>query len=220
MLDSMYESKIFESMFDIIPFGVYVASTQTYEVIYMNSYFREVLGGQPEGKCYEAIYGEDTPCFHCNFKQLLTADGKPNGKTLVYEHFNESNDRWYQMQDKCISWPTGEIVKYSIAVDITDRKRYQNELAEAHATLALNNKKLLNQNRLQQELLIQQIGCHRAGNERAANIDGDNGPRPLHDDRHNIVHAEKDNLSSRFNRLAGQVGDRNIEIAAEEGAAE
>lgn len=154
--NALYENRIFETLFDIIPFGVYVANAKTYELVYTNSYFKEALGGAAAGKCYQAIYKEEKPCFHCNFHQLLDSEGRPNGKTLVYEHFNESNDRWYQMQDKCISWPTGDIVKYAIAVDITDRKRYQNDLAEAHANLALSNKKLLNQNRLQQELLIQQ----------------------------------------------------------------
>jgi signal transduction histidine kinase len=50
-----------------------------------------------------------------------------------------------------MSWPDGRVVKYSIAVDISELKEVQNRLAEAHAELALKNRELARQNELLQE---------------------------------------------------------------------
>jgi diguanylate cyclase (GGDEF)-like protein len=41
-----------------------------------------------------------------------------------------------------MAWPDGRVVKYSIAVDISELKKTQNQLAEAHAQLVLKNKEL------------------------------------------------------------------------------
>lgn len=39
-------------------------------------------------------------------------------------------------------WPDGRLVKYTIAIDITESKKIQNRLAEAHANLILQSKEV------------------------------------------------------------------------------
>lgn len=152
----MQEGKIFETLFDIIPFGVYVADVDSNEIVYINSFFRDSISDIKRKKCYELIYGLDEPCSFCRNSEMLDSSNKPNGNSIVFEHFNDLNDKWYQLQEKCISWPNGKVVKYSIAVDITEQKRFQNDLAEAHARLAIQAKELEEKNRAQEELIIQQ----------------------------------------------------------------
>ena len=133
------EKSLFFGLFDAIPFGIYVADIDSYELIYVNQSMHEDPKSLVGNPCYKMIYGENAPCHFCNIKKLLDKNNSPNGETIVQERFNEATDKWYQLQDKCMGWPDGRLAKYSIAVDISELKKAQNSLAEAHAELALFN---------------------------------------------------------------------------------
>ncbi|MGE4535493.1 MAG: diguanylate cyclase [Desulfovibrio sp.] len=139
----MRENALFESHFDLIPFGIYVVDAATYSIVYSNRVYIERFGKHLGATCHKILYERDEPCTNCRLAELLTPAGLPNGNTLVFEHFNEVDDRWYQMQVRAMTWPDGRVVKYSIAVDISDLKDTQNRLAEAHAELALKNRELM-----------------------------------------------------------------------------
>ncbi|NDY56515.1 histidine kinase [Desulfovibrio sulfodismutans] len=151
MSGNMLESSLLETHFDVIPFGIYVVDVATLNLIFVNRHFRDRLGDLAGRRCHEAIYESPQPCLFCKIRNLVDRDGLPNGKTYIFEHFNDKDDRWYQLQEKSMSWPDGRVVKYSIAVDITELKEVQNRLAEAHAELALKNRELSRQNELLQE---------------------------------------------------------------------
>lgn len=136
------EDYMVETFFDVIPFNIYVVDVKTYRLIFLNRFAKSMFGDLKGQTCYSALYEEESPCFHCKFKELLGEDGLPNGNSAVYEHFNPMDDHWYQMQDKALHWPSGNVVMCSIAVDISELKATQNQLAEAHAQLALKNKEL------------------------------------------------------------------------------
>ncbi len=148
---SMLESALLRTHFDVIPFGIYVVDVTSLELVFVNKLFRERMGEAVSGKCYEVIYANDRPCPHCRIAELLTPQGMPNGKTVIYDQYNEHDERWCQLQEKTMGWPDGRVVKYSIAVDISELKETQNRLAEAHAALALRNRELADQNRILQE---------------------------------------------------------------------
>jgi signal transduction histidine kinase len=145
---SMLESALLKTHFDVIPFGIYVVDVATYEVVFLNRHSRENLGPAEGGKCYKVVYDNDAPCLHCRIPELITAAGLPNGRTAVYDLYNERDERWSQIQEKAMGWPDGRVVKYAIAVDISELKETQNRLAEAHAELAIRNKDLAGQNTL------------------------------------------------------------------------
>lgn len=138
----MIENDLFQTMFDIIPFGIYVVDVNTFQIIYMNKHMIEHRGNFIGKLCYENIYCEDTICHFCKIRQLIDSNKAPNMNSIVFEIFNPADDKWYQIQEKAISWPDGRVVKYSICVDITELKETQNKLAEAHAQLAIKNKEL------------------------------------------------------------------------------
>ncbi len=138
----MIENTLFESHFNMIPFGIYVVDVKTYEIIFTNRYFKDHFGEPTETCCYKAIYKLQDPCLMCKLHELVDADKRPNGKTFSYEQFNEIDDQWYQINERAMTWPDGRVVKYSIFVNISELKETQNRLAEAHAQLALKNKEL------------------------------------------------------------------------------
>ncbi|WP_428568042.1 MAG: diguanylate cyclase [Solidesulfovibrio sp. DCME] len=135
----MMENALFESHFDLIPFGIYVVDAFSYTLVYSNRAFIDRFGDHAGHTCHKVLYESDRPCGNCRMGELLGPDGRPNGRTVIFEHFNEVDDRWYQMQNRAMTWPDGRVVKYSIAVDISALKDTQNRLAEAHAELALKN---------------------------------------------------------------------------------
>ena len=139
----MMENALFESHFDLIPFGIYVVDAASFRLVYNNRAFTERFGSHVGKICHTALYERDVPCPWCRMRSLLTDDGLPNGETLVFEHFNEVDDCWYQMQIRAMTWPDGRVVRYAIAVDISELKATQNRLAEAHAELVLKNRELL-----------------------------------------------------------------------------
>ncbi len=148
---SHYEVTLLKAHFDVIPFDIYVVDVESYEIIFTNRVISNRLGDVVGHTCYKTLYQRDTPCLFCKIPQLIDKHQKPNGATVIFENFHDLEDRWYQFQEKAIGWPDGRVVKYSIAVDISELKLAQNKLAEAHAELALKNKELVNQNSLLSE---------------------------------------------------------------------
>lgn len=138
----MQENILFETHYDIIPFPVYVVDIESYQIIFSNHAFRREFGDHRGKICYKALYDYDSPCPQCSIDKLVDENGKPNGQTVVFESFNESNQKWYQLQERIINWPDGRKAKSSMAVDITELKITQNKLSEAHAELAIKNKEM------------------------------------------------------------------------------
>ena len=137
------ENSLIETMFDVMPFGVYVVDVKTMEIIHMNRVMISLRGSNLTGRtCYRALYENDAPCIFCRMSEVLSPDQKPNGHSVTYDHFDDIKDGWFQIQSKAITWPDGRVVMCVIAVDISELKETQNHLAEAHAELALKNKEL------------------------------------------------------------------------------
>lgn len=136
----MLEDQLFKTLFEIFPFGVYVVDIATYQIIYANQSCQDAHGDCVNKICYEALYKEDRPCYACKIGQLLKSDAN---QTLIFERFNEYNECWYQHYERILRWSDGRLVKYTVEVDISALKATQNQLAEAHALLALRNKELV-----------------------------------------------------------------------------
>lgn len=148
----MKEYKIFETLFDMMPFGIYITDMDTYEPVYLNSVFKQKFGDPGQKKCYELIFGNDAPCLFCKISHLQERINSKNNQPIVHEQFNDMDDRYYRMEERAIYWHTGVPVKYTIAIDTTEQKIVQNSLAEAHANLVFQSKELESKNIQLQEL--------------------------------------------------------------------
>lgn len=126
---------------DFIPFPIYVVDTRTLELVSVNQAMQHKTGAQPGQICHKAIYGEDKPCIFCKIGALEEQAVDGNAAT-IFEHFNDSDDCWYQLNEALVDWFDGRRVKHSIAVDIGALKEAQNELTDAYAQLALKSVEL------------------------------------------------------------------------------
>ncbi|MFZ5775871.1 MAG: MASE3 domain-containing protein [Thermodesulfobacteriota bacterium] len=110
---------------------VYVADMQTYELLFMNKYGREIWG-EPGGRlCWQVLQSDQCgPCPFCTNDKLLDPDGNPNDG-YIWEFQNILNLRWYDCRDQAIRWHDGRLVRLEIATDITDRKQAEQSIQNA-----------------------------------------------------------------------------------------
>lgn len=129
LVDALVCQQKFLKILDGLKAIVYVSDMQTYEILYINKYTRDIFG-DIEGKiCWKTIQqGQETPCEFCTNSLLVDNKGKP---TDVYnwEFCNTRNNRWYDMYDRAIEWTDSRIVRLEIAYDVTDRKHSEHALA-------------------------------------------------------------------------------------------
>ena len=122
---------------------IYIVDMDTYEILFINAYGRQLVGDSAGKTCWEVLQqGQDGPCAFCTNDKLLK-DGKPTG-TYEWSFKNTMNQRWYLCQDSAIPWIDGRFVRMEMATDITERKLLEDEVRryndELQALLAEKDK--------------------------------------------------------------------------------
>ena len=121
---------------------VYVADMDTHEILYVNRFGQSVWGDTEGRKCWQVIQaGQTGPCEFCTNDQLLDQKGQPAG-VIYWEFQNTRNGRWYYCSDSALRWIDGRMVRVEIALDITDRKRAEEKLADYILELEHLNRQL------------------------------------------------------------------------------
>jgi anti-anti-sigma regulatory factor len=114
----------FMTVLENLPDVLYVVDLQSYRILVANRALREMIGEDPTGKeCFAALYGFAAPCDFCTI-DIIQKDRKP----YTWERYNECFGRHYQITDQILRWPDGRDVRVEVAVDVTDRKRSEDEL--------------------------------------------------------------------------------------------
>lgn len=151
------DSKVrFETVMDSLDALVYVADIETYELIYLNRYGREIWGEPDKRTCYNVLQnGMDRPCSFCTNSELADDEGNSKG-VHVWEFKNTVDNNWYQCRDQLIRWPDGRKVRLEIATNITDLKNMENQLSELTRNLQEQVDKEVASRHKQEQLLIQQ----------------------------------------------------------------
>ncbi|GAB1410562.1 hypothetical protein MASR1M90_17160 [Desulfovibrionales bacterium] len=136
------EATAYHQLLDALPLIIYAVDSTSNRILYGNEFFRKRHPGWRATPCHALVNGLDMPCPHCRRGELFDAAGNPLEQSLEYEFFNEFDDHWYQIQERALIWENGRPVHFIIAVDISDLKETQNQLAEAHAALVLKHQEL------------------------------------------------------------------------------
>ncbi len=127
----------FRLIMDSIDALVYVADMDTYELLFINQYGKERLGGVIGHTCWKAIQKDQSgPCPFCTNHRLVDASGQPTG-LITWEFRNTRTERWYYIQDRAITWVDGRLVRLEIATDITEKKEAEAALAREKERLAV-----------------------------------------------------------------------------------
>jgi len=105
--------------------AVYVIDMNTYDVLYINQYMRNLFGDVEGKKCWQSIQKQQGPCNFCTSSELLTHEGIPSGIYSITEQYHATQDIWFLTQFRAIQWIDGRLARLEIAVDISERKRSQ-----------------------------------------------------------------------------------------------
>ena len=125
-----FERRQLLSIMDSIDEPVYISDPETYELLYMNRALRELFGNVLGQKCHIALQKLAQPCDFCTNDRIF---GENAGRPYIWEYQNKANKRWYHCIDKAIRWPGDRMVRYEMAIDITDGKRSEEALREQTA---------------------------------------------------------------------------------------
>ncbi|MAF76202.1 MAG: GGDEF domain-containing protein [Idiomarinaceae bacterium] len=127
----------FENILNNLDAVVYVADTDTHELLFMNTYaLRHIAHADNFSDiahlpCYEVLQKNQTrPCDFCTNAKLPA-----NGDVLVWEFKNTRNQCWYQCRDRLIDWHDGRRVRLEVATDISERKHAEEALQRAQKEL-------------------------------------------------------------------------------------
>ncbi len=127
----------FLTVLNSIDATIHVIDVDTYEILFMNKHMINIFTRDLTGeKCWEVFKGESGPCPFCNFNQLFDENGTP-GKVHVWQEKNPVSGKWNICHDRIIEWTDRRLVKLQIATDITDLKRMEEELRQAHKMEAI-----------------------------------------------------------------------------------
>lgn len=144
--------------------AVSVVDISTYEVLYANEAKKNIMADVRAKNCWEAQYGQESPCMWCKVPQLKQNHDKllidkqalkqkeNEGAFITYEHFNEIANKWYSIQSKIEKLDNGSDVLISFALDISMQKEVQSELIQTHVQLRQQTQNLENAKKELQEL--------------------------------------------------------------------
>lgn len=120
------------SIFDSINEVISVVDAQTYRFLYINKFMQSFYGKELMGKvCFKELHGFDEPCPHCVMATAKELAGEP----FQWEYHNPTSHRVYLATDRIIRWSDGRDAKFHLGIDITDRRRAEEERESLRAQL-------------------------------------------------------------------------------------
>jgi C4-dicarboxylate-specific signal transduction histidine kinase len=110
---------------------VYVADLETHEVLFHNRRVRELFGDVVGRNCWDilgvAADGQTSA-------DALVTDGVPSG-VQVWSYRLGEEPRWYEVHDRAIAWEGGRLVRLEIAMDVTERRRQEEQIIQQNREL-------------------------------------------------------------------------------------
>jgi diguanylate cyclase (GGDEF)-like protein len=130
---------ILHKITDSLNYIIYVSDLQTNELLFTNQALRRVClpdGRALEGeKCWQALRrGEDGVCPFCPLRKMIDEHGNIIMDEYAWEFQNRVTGRWYLANDSIIEWIDGRMVHMETALEITNRKEYEERLERYAST--------------------------------------------------------------------------------------
>ncbi len=127
----------FQIIMDSLDSLVYISDMDTYELLFINKYGRDLWGDVTGKLCWRTLQCNRTgPCDFCTNDKLLDAQGSPAG-VHVWEYKNTVTNKWYECRDQAIKWTDGRLVRLEIATDITERNRSREMMIQSEKMLSV-----------------------------------------------------------------------------------
>ena len=119
------------TIIDSLDAHVSVTDIETCEIIYINKNGQELWGDVVGKKCWQVFRENQAgPCEPCPNKELINSEDFPSTAS-TFEIYYHNIDRWFECRKKAMSWVDGRFVDISFNIDITERKKLQEEMLKA-----------------------------------------------------------------------------------------
>ena len=123
----------FQNIFDNIEHPIYISDPETYEILYANNVLKILFQNELVGeKCYEVLQNNREICSFCTNDKLF---GEKSISAYTWDYHNEKLGRWYRCIDQAIDWEDNRKVRFEMAIDITDQKQNELNLAKSQENL-------------------------------------------------------------------------------------
>ncbi|MFH2093559.1 MAG: ABC transporter substrate binding protein [Pseudomonadota bacterium] len=131
--DSLRKSqKRFLTVLNSIDASIYVSEFKTHEILFMNQHMIKAYGADLTGKiCWKALQNRSGPCRQCK-KEILIDENGVNAGVTTWQEKHPITHRWVVNRDRVIEWTDGRLVKLQISTDITEIKKLEEEIHQAH----------------------------------------------------------------------------------------
>lgn len=134
-----YERQQFISLLDSITSIIYVIDPRDYRIIFANRTMKEIYGEDVVNTtCYESMHGFNEPCSFCPLPELRNMGTRP----YVWEHFAKKPEKHFFIVDRMIRWPDGRDVKFTFALDVTDKKEAERG-RDSLASVVMNSRDII-----------------------------------------------------------------------------
>jgi signal transduction histidine kinase len=117
----IYETaQTLQTVMDNVDAVIYVCDAKTYEILFLNSYAKNLHGGiNTTGRCYKSLMLRDDPCPDCPAKLL---DKETPDAIVSREVHRKQFNRDFFARWRIIRWNNYRDALMMVATDITDRK--------------------------------------------------------------------------------------------------
>ncbi len=113
------------SIFDSIDEIIYVSDMNNYEVLFANKAAKNAFGKDIVGAvCFKALQKRLSPCEFCT-NEIIRKDSL---RPYRWEFHNPVTRADYDITDRAIQWPDGRLVRFELAIDVTQRKQTETSL--------------------------------------------------------------------------------------------
>lgn len=112
---------------------IYVDDVETHEIVFTNKAFSDAVGQSPDklvGQKYSDIIpmDSDNETQFDPIEELKDEDGGFKNETLSWDYQNPQTRKWYLANDTVFPWIDGRLVHMQSAVEITNKKEYEQKL--------------------------------------------------------------------------------------------
>ena len=128
------------AVFDGVDEPIYVCDPITHETLYMNAPARERWGVATGRRCFEVLQGRTDPCPHCTTMENLREDAE---LVVTLGERNQLDQRVYRRSHRAIRWPDNRVVRFVMAIDITEQHEAREQLAQQQRVSQHANQMLL-----------------------------------------------------------------------------
>lgn len=125
----------FSAVLDGIDAYVYVVNLETYEILYANQKYKQIIESNfKEKPCYNTLKNRSYPCEDCNIANLLEHISIPD-YVVVTESWEPGLSKWLLSREKIVSWPGVDLAKLTIDTDISDIKKAEDDREKMQQSL-------------------------------------------------------------------------------------